>query len=191
MTSSSEPKWKSLRKIPNIFNDQGFNTAYNAHTQSLFAVHQDKGLMQYLFDANEWKTYTAVDKLPSSFFTFGTRPMAVDSKQKIYCCSAEGLLAIIQINPIISMTEKWEIIASDHKFHGAQAVMVDDELHVIGGWKDPKHFKYNNSIKKFELLHKLPFGYPKLIKLKHDHDILSFGGYFNWRYISMIYINMI
>ena len=74
---------------------------------------------------------------------------------------------------------KYHITHTDQNCMGMEAVMIKNELHIIGGDPDHNndynHLNFNETTGKFHKLHDCKFGYPQLIKLKHK--IVSFGGY--------------
>ena len=153
----------------------------------LYAIHKTKGLLQYSFEKDTWDNLSQATDLPSHFFDTLTPPIAIDSEQTIYLGAQENsttnsynqnkcLVATLNINKDASK-QKWHINDKyyDYRCQGTQAIVINDELHFIGGYENRQHLKYNTFTEEFDKLHDIQFSYPQLIKV--EHKLLTFGGY--------------
>ena len=65
---------------------------------------------------------------------------------------------------------------------GVRCIIINNELHIIGGYGNDKHLKWNNERKKLETLHDMNMeinwqyrGHPSLVRVQNK--ILVFGGH--------------
>ena len=176
MAASTNTKcWEKLAAIPKTGGREQSQVVFDNQRQSLYAIHEETGLLQYYFDRNIWNTQQLSNKLPSHFF-YGPLPIAIDSQNKVYLGADNeygSYVATLQIN--LSSLQTWNINVVDHRSYGSKAVWIDDELHFIGGYSQGKHLRYNKITQRLDKLHEIDFGFAQLIKMKHK--LVAIGGY--------------
>lgn len=185
MEASKSNLWQSLAEVPPGEPYQHFHLVFDDDNKALYAIHCEQGLLQYSFDKNTWNTVNEniANNLPADYFEIQAVPIAIDSQQTIYFGAEHDYstsLSTLKIPTDPSSSSQWDIdegVSNTYKFQGAEAIMINDELHIIGGYGNYNHLKYNKVSKKFDVLHDIEFCYPQLIKIKDK--VISFGGYKN------------
>ena len=163
-----------------VFNDQ--------ITKSLYAIHQEDGLLKYNHHTNKWinhGNFSAIDSihkyecLPRSFFQNDTSLAVIDSSNNtIYLINLARKIATLRLND--NKNERWEIINAPSIGPGAQACMITNKYHIIGGWSNNKHITYTEGTQKFNIMHDFDrmkgfkMSYHQLVRLKNE--LLLFGG---------------
>ena len=199
------------RKLPSIRTDAEYKfKIIGSIKNEVFALHEEDGLIKYSVDTDKWSKYPTHNKLPSKFFDLtglisgnpssGYLATAIDhDTNTIYCLSQWVNVASFKLtnhddndnNNNSSMPlGKWKIIENknkritEHTDNGAEGVVIDKDFHIIGGYHNHNHIKYNHKTNKFTIvtrpihlkkaLGSNKFGLHRLIKLKNK--VLLFGG---------------
>ena len=179
---ASIPKWQSLTAVPIKTDDINyFPIIIDHYNKQLYAIDKENGILKYSFDANRWNCYKIVNlaALPSTFFYDASISTAIDSQQRMYLCTSDGHLATLQIDSPSPL--KLHIVDTGRDLLGTRAIMIKNELHIIGGdcdhGRDYKHLKLNTrtGIASFDAVCDQDLGWPQLIKIKDK--LFSFGGH--------------
>ncbi len=182
---ASSTFFQSLPPVPCC---EYFRILSHSRCKSIFAVSQNSGkkleLFEYSVLTKKWNIIHQHNKLPQDFGT--PNISAFDCKTKtVYLFDKKGSFAKLKIKN--DTENKWEIINDLTKIKsittGPQAIVIKDECHIIGGWGNEGHLKYNNKTKQIQVLHKSheeniminQAQYPRLIRVKNK--ILMFGGF--------------
>ena len=171
--------WKTLTPPPN------YRVSYLQTDNSLFAVNH-KTALKYSSNTDSWDscaTLTSHQQLHASYNGSIYNPSAIDVQNKIIY-----ILYTDSKQMAINHEGKWKIInnVQDLGF-GAQAIMIRDEFHVIGGMRNKgyKHLKWNKIEKKFENVHAIKTNRiwaHRLVKIKNK--IIMMGGYDGNNYLN-------
>lgn len=124
------------------------------------------------------KKFCPINALPNAIASTG-------SEIYLYPPLFQSMLIINTDNGSLQIIDSSVGIAGD-----AQAIIINNEYHIIGGFQNDKHVKWNSKILKFEILHDLKnhinwdnIGNHRLAMI--NDKILSFGG-FSWKsFISL------
>ncbi len=182
---ASSTLFESLPPVPCC---EYFRILSHGKCKSIFAVSQNSEkkleLFEYSVLTKKWNIIQQHNKLPQDFGT--PNISAFDYKTKtVYLFNEKGSFAKLQIKN--DTENKWEIINDLTKIKsittGPQAIIINNECHIIGGWGNEGHLKYNNKTKQIELLHKSndenimvnQAQCHQLIRVKNK--ILMFGGF--------------
>jgi len=135
---------------------------------------QTKGLYKYHTDVHTWSESIAyAPKMRTSFHT-----TAYDAKNNLlYIYNKEALLIIINLT-----TQKMVAHPVRHMGKYAASIVIDGELHIIGGWKSNKHLIWDNTQCEFkEVFHfkEAGLGYylHKLCYMQSRQLLFAMGGY--------------
>ena len=153
MTGSDTPN-STMATWISLATASRFNSSivFDSKNNSLYAIVQHHGLLQYSFDNNLWTC-----KLATSFpYDISYRPVAIDCEQrKIYLNHKPGSIAMFTIgNDNQTKLEMIDNVVHIETGYGSTGIMIRDEFHIIGGDGD-KHLKYYPSTQKAEVLHKV------------------------------------
>ena len=102
---------------------------------------------KYIVDQDEWVKWLDFPSAETTAFlqltsTYHTKEMCV------YLYARAGL---IKIN---TKTKESQIIPAQYGIgHSSQCIIIDDEFHIIGGYSNNKHLKWNEKDKKFDTIH--------------------------------------
>ena len=166
---------------------------WNHDQKALYGIERKK-LLKYSLDENAWTKYhdAIFEKGQTSSRSIFSYPYATvhSAGDKIFAFNRHGSILIVNINEF-----KFEYINDLIRTGtGAQGIMINNEFHVIGGYKSNQHLKWNEKNKKFEALHDLRkeinwngIGHHCMVRIKHK--ILVFGGYNNYqhKYTNNVY----
>ena len=189
---ASIPKCQSLTTVPiKTSNFRYFPIIVDHQNKQLYAIHKERGILQYSFDENMWNKYKTIENLadlPSEFFYHATPSTVIDSEERMYLCTSKGHLATLKIDAPDSLN--FHVIDTGRDLMGARARMIESELHIIGSHSDHdrnyKHLRFNTKTDTFDTVCNAGFGWPQLIKMKDK--LLSFGGYSGDKgYLNKIY----
>ena len=151
----SSKKWKVL-DIPchsYFFISRDSNT--------LCAIHPRKGFVnKYSFMPDEWVTMPIMNRLPSKFSISVPNHVAINSNKMYVCSRKHNKMAILEMKGLNEY--KWQIDDYAHYriASAAKSIIINNELHIIGGGGHGRHgrnghLKYNQTQRRFELLHYL------------------------------------
>ena len=121
-----------------------------------------------------------VDRLPNTFYDYPYEcGSAIDfSTNTIYIHNRAGSLAILHIKHNSDDNDLTIIEGLSKTGLGSTEIMIDNQFHVIGGVDNNKHFKYNKTTKKWDIMHIFKdidkFCYPKTVRVRDK--LLVFGG---------------
>lgn len=203
-TTPNSGPWMSLASIPpkDFRRDSYSYPLYDHHKHTLYLIHGTRGILKYSFGKDLWNKFLpSVNLYSLEFFQAMTSILTIDKDQTIYLggynkqkiSQPHGYLATLNIKldslkgkPFLN-SPKWQLNDKicNHPFRGAKAIMVNDELHVIGGYNGYIHLIYDKDAKEFEKLHDVEFCYSLLIKI--NDKLLSFGGFYNDGYVDDIW----
>lgn len=180
--------WESLSSIPD--GKRTYVCCLDETNNTIYAVSNHQGLLKYSLNTNTWITHETIDNLPSIFIKSYNDSAIINIHNKIlYICTRDGTIAKLKLD---DKKHKWNLFNSMTKDigYGPQAIIINDELHVIGG---DVHYNYH-SIAKFNItsheyqkvnnnmekaLNSDKIYYHRCIKLKNK--LLLFGGFQNGR----------
>eukprot|EP01084_Bolivina_argentea_P287983 494201_1 len=174
-------KWRTLASISLTFNASVYVIPDGICRKNLLIIHQEDGICVYDFKHNQWNTLLNI-KCEEWFFHDSLQAITFDHKTKqIYFLSAMGTLVTLNLNHHTEGNTKWpikqgmQIIGS-----GAYGIMIKNKFHVIGGYQNNKHMKYNTISKTFDTIHIFDefeggFGYHRTALL--NNNLFVFGGY--------------
>ncbi len=184
--------WLNLSAVPMDYNKYCFIILKHETKNVLYAISQSHGLLKYSFNTDSWTKQMVINQLarPLYFPSFGSyasrlNPSAINSKANtIYFISSTGSIAKLQIKDDRTPTN-WEIINPVHPFQvpfGSKAVILNNTFHIIGGYYNNYHVKWNDTLNQFETLHNLNkinsnqcgFGLHQVVKIKNK--LILFGG---------------
>ena len=168
---------------------------WNRDQKALYVLETHE-ISKYSSDKNAWVKCRDILLKQEEITNTGifSYPYAtVDSAgDTIFAYDCHGSILIMDINEVHP-----KYVAIDDVIRtgmGAQGIMINNEFHVIGGYRNNKHLKWNETIRKFEKLHDLRkainwngIGRHSMVKIKHK--LLVFGGYdkHQHQYINNIY----
>ena len=162
--------------------DPGVSTVFSNDANALFRISKH-GLFKFNFDTDTWIQQTTINKLPHEFFCIkdwtyeSHHPIAMSAATKtIYFLNQRQSLAMLKFK--FHENDKDNAWIIKHKMYEcsyAQGIILNNEYHVIGGRENPKHFKYNETTQKMQILHDLgAISSQRLVKIKNN--LLMFGG---------------
>ena len=129
-------------------------------------------------DSNTWIDHHVFNSVLPSSFMCGR--FAVGAGDVIYVSDGNKDMKILKMED--NGTKFEEITDTLHTGTGVRAIMIRNDLHVIGGWDNHKHLKGNRKSNKWEILHERIVGmdcncvgYHGLVKIKNR--IMMLGGY--------------
>ncbi len=182
---SASTAWIKVASLPEDRRIGTFIIFFDEQSNSLYTFHSTNGLYKYSFDINSWNKYITIQNDLNPFF-FNTRcpTSAINCNTNTIYIYGGNLKSLGKLK-ITDNENKWDVtdnlIESDV---GAQAIIINDEFHVIGGYKSNKHLKYMEQTKQFKVLHSFDtmfptkveeFGLHRLVKVKNK--LLMFGGF--------------
>ena len=134
-------------------------TVYNQEAKSIFAFNLN-GLFEYNYFIKDWKQHDIVNKLPDSYFNTvssgkktSRHPVAINSSTNtIYFLNQTGSMTILNLN---HKDKKWETKNTFSMIGGAEGIVFNNEYHIIGGYPNFNHLKYNEETNKLEVVHNL------------------------------------
>ena len=197
MASSVSKHHRNLPKIPpNCYiplqqvpkPEDGFNIVYIKGTKSIFVIHKTLGLLKYSIKTNSWIKFESInwkssdDLISTQTQSLFHTPITTEGNN-IYVCdcdsSAVKILTVSDYN-----NQQWKISTYSHASipHGATVIMINDELHSIGGYCEyslfPKccHIKFNNQKDEMHCLYAFEdhsVGGHNIVKI--NNKLLLFG----------------
>eukprot|EP01084_Bolivina_argentea_P163916 285078_1 len=182
----STNKWLNLTAIPcnpdKWYQKNTWLIPTVASGKYLIVIHQQDGIWQYNFKMNQWYIIQNTDSL--SFFKNGSNVAATfdDVTKLIYVCNNNGSIESLQLT-----TNKYQFHSisniSDYIRDfgsGQQIICINNQLHIIGGNFNNKHFKYNPNSLTVDTLHTFDecssgFIDHQIVLVKNS--LFMFGGY--------------
>ena len=185
--------WNVLANIPNI-SYYDVIVLYDNIRNSLFAIKHKLGLFKYSFDTDSWTKYQIKSSLKKSLIRCSSYHAAVINckTNTIYLFNASySIMTKFQImnnnKSIMELHQMPTDITAD-----SQAIIIKDECHIIGGFNNNKHIKYNTKTQKYQILHNFEklFNFRHLLNhklIKIQNKLLIFGGYDGDKYLDTVY----
>ena len=194
--ASSGTLWQKLASLPN--SNISYNRVICGIDQSLNLVYsfqrEDSILSKYSVNKDKWIKQENIPKLAADFYLSTNDIVTIDGTEKsLYLYNCKGIMAKATLKN--ASKNKWEFFTNpgisddfDQRY-GPQGLIINNELHIIGGLDHAAHFKFNAETRNFDKLHDFEHQlyYHRCIKVKDK--ILSFGGRYHGQEISEYYIN--
>lgn len=167
-----------------------FIPVFDETKRSLYAIYKFKGLHQYSFVKDAWNHIPTANNLPPDwFYDYEKHSIVINSQQKIFLF-VNNQLATLQLNDSSNDNPpRWNIITTKYNFHGMQAIMHSNNLHIIGGSKcnGYKHLKLEQDTNTFQVLHEnMEFGGAQV--MKYGNKLMAFGGEYKGNKLKSIYM---
>ena len=135
-----------------------FVAVFDRKHNSLFAIHNRKGLIQYSFDKNSWIKHTGTPsfKIANLSLKYKHAIGFNCEQQKIYMNHKSGSIAILTVGSDnksqFGIVNKLPHLGTGR---GSTGIMVGNDLHIIGGANNNKHLKYDTNTQTLHVLHHL------------------------------------
>ena len=184
-----QAKWISLRSIP----CGDFSSITPMDSKKFLAIplnnslYKSDGIYTYIISQNKWIISIKYSK---DSWLSSISPAFNKSTNILYIAHyVQNCLSIIDFT-----TMKWITINCPYLSNcdGAKCIIINDELHLIGGKRNNKHLIWRDKQKIFEELHvfedlSLGFKSHKLIHMKSRQILLLFGGESTSKPLDVIY----
>eukprot|EP01084_Bolivina_argentea_P136681 240712_1 len=179
MTANQE-LWQVMVAVPNT-DERGFKILNGINRSHFIVIAKNKGLYRYDFDNNSWNKYKFITELPKYFeyYVYNAMAAVLDINTKtLYILNGRGLMAYLQVTD--NQTNSWNItkLSQFHQGSSSQCVMIKNEVHLIGGFSNNKHLKYNVELNQFNTIHvfkDFENGFsPQLVSI--NNNVFIFGG---------------
>ena len=166
--------------------------SYDKNQQNIIAITSHGSILRYSLRENKWEEYSTESKLqkatsPSNFRT------AINAEANQILCMTGGdnaSLISLKLNKDKSKPTMSVMVESSYGTGGSSAILIEDQLHIIGGWVNKSHLRWNNETKQFDVLHKNVMDIKRGIfinvstLLKVGNRVLSFGGYHDRQFLD-------
>ena len=187
----SSKAWKVLANIINAAED--FLVVTHLKHNRLFIVKAGIGLLEYSFITNSWRKYDILVPSPHSFNCWSYNATAINNEcNKVYLYNDVSSMTSLEILNDNKLTlKKIKHLDAIGYRAGAKGIMINDEFHIIGGYKW-NHVKYNINTQKCDIVHDLSELFDSRQSIcagfcRNKQKLLTFGGYSNGKHIDTIY----
>ena len=181
-SSPTSVHWESVAAVP-FENVKKFNAVLNEKENCLVAINDQGEIFRFASSTNTWHRY----KISNHPQELKYMTIAIDSKSVLYILTCNAFIATLKLEEDAS--NKWQSQSIRNSYpviNGNQAIMINDELHIIGGYNSYDgsigHHKYNQNTQKLELVQDFCNDIVECRGIKHhrivkvDDKIFMFGG---------------